>query len=26
VITGPADSPLPTENVTLIGDTVYYVP
>lgn len=26
VINGPADSPLPKENVTLIGDTVYYVP
>ncbi|MFM8253736.1 MAG: Rieske (2Fe-2S) protein [Actinomycetota bacterium] len=26
VINGPADSPLPKENVSLIGDTVYYVP
>lgn len=26
VTNGPADSPLPKENVTLIGDTVYYVP
>lgn len=26
VINGPADSPLPKEDVTLIGDTVYYVP
>ncbi len=26
VTNGPADAPLPKENVTLIGDVVYYVP